>query len=331
MRRRALLLACVAACGGGGGGGGTGPSLDELQQASHDAQCAYNVRCGLFATTADCDAYLLVAPDPSAQAAVDAGKTKYDPGKAGQCFASIASASCDQTDKSAREIDDACSHIFTGTLQMGDTCASGSECASGNCSIPSDTGDCPLGTCGAAEVVANLGESCTIHQCAPGSFCDATQTCAHLEPQNTPCDFDTDCDYLLGCLGATGAKTCQPVPHIGSACPDMACAEVNATCDATSATCVALGLPGDACTTVSDCTFYGECDTTAMQCTNFPTLGAACTSVCTGLAWCMIPSGMPAGTCVAPQANGATCAGGDQCESSFCNAQKLCADPEVCI
>lgn len=327
MRRVVLLVLVVwmSACGGGHSGNtGDGPSIEELPQVAHDATCSFDVRCGLFASATDCDAYYRVVDDPSPAAAVEAGKTTYDASAAKACYDAIANGDCDSTTQSAREFPEACDHIFTGTAQMGDACTSNFECASANCANRTE-GDCPAGTCGPAEVIAKAGESCAIHQCVPGTFCNADEVCSELEAQNAPCDFDSDCDYGLGCIGAT-TKNCLPVPHLGEACPDGECAEVNAVCNA-QGTCVAVGLPGDACSFDVDCTNFGSCNTATSQCQGYPTLGQMCLSTCTGESFCDMTTMM----CVAPLGNGATCSNSGQCASQFCNSVDQCADREVCI
>jgi hypothetical protein len=323
-----VLAVSLAACSGGGGG----IALADLQTKSLDARCSFLVRCGLFADADSCHKFFIITDDPSAQAAVDMHKSNYDGGNAKACLDAIAAASCDQTQQDSREQPEPCKHIFTGTGAMGDACAFDAECSSNNCVIPTTaTGACPQGMCGAEVPLAKVGESCNMVDCEPGLFCNAQTTCANLVASGGACDFSSDCDYGLGCVGATGAATCKALPLIGSACPDMQCAEIGANCNA-QMTCVALGLPGDPCMGDGDCTFFGHCDTTMSKCADFPTRGMPCDSICSDDSWCQIPMGMTMGTCAAPQANGATCTGNDQCTTHFCNGSPgTCADPAVCI
>jgi hypothetical protein len=333
MRRSlaSLTLGLFAACGG------DSIPLKDLQTKEIDARCAYLVKCGLFADNQTCETFFIVTADPSAQAAIDAKKLSYNGENAASCLDQIKSASCNSSDKTAREQPEPCKHIFNGLAKMGEACAFDTECQSANCVIPGGaTGDCPQGMCGAEIPLAKAGESCTGVDCVEGNFCNGMNQCQPLVQMGGACDFSSDCDFGLGCIGAT-TMTCQPVPHIGSACPDGACEEIGANCNA-SKSCVKVGLPGDACTVDTDCTFFGVCDTASTKCANYPSRGQMCDAdhlvICSDDSWCNIPMGQTTGTCDAPQANGATCTQGDQCSSHFCKdtgAAGMCADPDVCI
>jgi hypothetical protein len=347
-----VVAATLAACGGGGGGSGggggggsggggggggdggdpaAGPRLDDLEAAELDATCSFGVRCGLFADSDSCHSWSLIPDRASAKAAVDMHRARYNPGQAKACFEAMASMSCDLTQQSSREDPDACNHIFTGTGAMGDACAIDAECSSNHCVTRiGGPGVCRQGTCGLEIALAKIGESCEQQDCDPGAFCNAELMCAALLPQGETCNLNSDCDYGLLCLGTPA--TCKPAPHINDAC-DGICAEVNATCSI-AGTCVALGRPGDLCTVDSDCMMASQCDTTN-KCVAFPTRDMACVSQCSEDSWCQIQSGQTMGVCVAPQANGASCADNRECSTHFCmpaaSGAGTCADRQVCI
>jgi hypothetical protein len=329
----------VAACGS------DSVALKDLPTEEINARCVYLVKCGLFADNQTCETFFIVTADPSAQAAVDAKKLSYSGENAAACLSQIKSASCNSTDKTARDQPEPCKHIFGGLAKMGEACAFDTECQSANCVIPTNaTGDCPQGTCGPQIPLAKAGESCTGVECDTGLFCNGQNQCQTLGQMGAACDFDTDCNFGLGCAGATtGAETCQPLPAIGSACAPRpapmlpACLEIGATCNS-AMSCVKMGLPGATCMTDTDCTFFGVCDATALKCSNYPSRGMPCDMdhlvICDDDSWCNIPMGQTMGTCDAPQANGAVCTQEDECASHFCKtsgAAGMCADPVACI
>jgi hypothetical protein len=322
--------------------GGDSIALKDLQTEEINARCAYLVKCGLFADNQTCETFFIVTADPSAQAAIDGKKLSYNGENAASCLDQIKSASCDSSSKSAREQPEPCKHIFNGITKMGDACAFNTECQSQNCVIPgSATGACPQGTCGPQIPLAKVNESCTGVDCEEGLFCNSSSQCQALVAMGGACDFDSDCDFGLGCVGAT-TLSCQPLPHIGSPCaarPSASpeCEEIGAICNAANS-CVKAGLPGDQCASDFDCTLFGVCDMTSSKCANYPSRGQMCDDthlvICSDDSWCNIPNGQTMGTCDAPQANGAVCTQGDQCSSHFCQdngAAGQCADVNVCI
>src|SRR5262249_50051092 len=139
--QRVLAVVAVAACHGGGI-----PSSDYLDRLA-EAHCDYDTRCGLFPDVATCRAYFQQRPDPSLQAAIDAGRSTYDGDKAEQCVNEIANADCDLTSKEGRELPSVCTEVLTGTGDMGAACASSSECSSKACAVPSCQMACCIGTC----------------------------------------------------------------------------------------------------------------------------------------------------------------------------------------
>src|SRR5262249_6745882 len=170
-----VLSLTFAACGG------DEVALKDLQTKAIDARCKYLVKCGLFADNQTCQTFFITTADPSAQAAISAGKMSYSGENAASCLDAIANASCDSTTKSAREQPEPCKHIFSGRGKMGDACAFDNECSSSNCVIPGTaTGACPQGMCGPTVPLAKAGESCVGVDCVVGAFCNDAQQCQAL-------------------------------------------------------------------------------------------------------------------------------------------------------
>jgi hypothetical protein len=328
MRWLALLV--VAACGDNIKPVDLGP----YSQGNLDARCALEVRCGLFATVADCEAVAHITDDSSTAHAIEAGTESYDPAQAQRCFDAIAAASCDATAMDERTIPAACSGIFTGHGGMGDACAFDAECASANCVVPDCSAACCTGTCGAAVSPGAIGAHCTKTGCVDGAFCDDSRTCEPLAAAGEHCLDGTGCDFGLGCVGttATSLGTCAVLPAIGEPCPDGQCADIGATCNA-AMMCVALGLPPAACTADVDCSYNYRCDDTG-HCAALPVLGEACTNRCSDGSWCDMPPGATTGTCTAPQLNGSPCSFDTSCASLYCEhetAPFTCADLPLCF
>jgi hypothetical protein len=322
----------VAACGDN-----SVPSipLGDVQEASREAACTYEVKCGLFPDVDTCVAYTMSLADPNPQAALAAKRLSYSGSNAKQCFDALAAASCDQTQKSARVQPTSCKNIFGGKQAEGQPCAFDDECQTHRCLLPNVcTMACCQATCGAAVAAAQIGQSCASVACVDDAFCDETSTCRALVGNGGACASPDECQYGLGCVGVSPATqgTCAVVPAVGQPCPDGICADIGAVCDP-SGTCVALGLPGAPCTLDLDCAPAFHCDSTN-YCNPYPTLGMTCTTSCAAGSWCDVPVGQTAGTCTAPLANGQPCQLGAQCASQFCDqgaAPPACADVPVCI
>jgi hypothetical protein len=321
----------LAACGGGGSGG---IAIADYPQRSTEAECTFNVRCGLFPDEASCLAYLHATVDPSPAAAVAAGKLSYSGEHARACVDAVAAASCDLTDRTARVVPEACTQVFTGKLAEGATCGFSSECQSLDCMVPTCNSACCLGTCGPATPTANIGESCATSDCVDDAFCDATDTCRALLAAGSSCNDPSQCQYGLGCVGLTPGTpgSCGALPKIGEACPDQTCSEAGAVCN-TAGTCVAVGLPGAPCTLDLDCSSYFHCDAT-QHCAPYPTTGMACNGQCSDNSWCNAPAGQTSGTCDPLLPDGQPCATGTECASFYCDASAspaACAEIPVCI
>jgi hypothetical protein len=128
--------------------------------------------------------------------------------------------------------------------------------------------------------------------------------------------------------------TCRALPHAGEPCPYQRCADENLRCDdASTHTCVPVGLPGDPCLASSECASAMECDATTHLCREFPALGMPCDNVCGGDAFCAFDT-PTSGTCVAPLPNSSPCDGYNQCASFYCEQGPIfdsCKDPYTCF
>lgn len=291
--RRSLLLVFVAACGGS-------VDIGDYNDGLVDADCDYLVRCGLFSTSESCKNTfgVLLVDNPSIEAAIDAGKLKYDGEAAADCFDALGSASCT---RSANHID-ACDKIFAGTIADGGTCAFDEECVSQSCNVPDCTMACCTGTCVPERPVPAIGQPCTF-ECVEGAYCGSDSTCQATLPKGAACDDQLACNEGLYCAGSstTTAGTCTELPTTGEACT-TACAAIGDRCSA--GTCKPVGLLGETCASDSDCSFFYVCDDT-MKCAEEPE-----------------DPRMP---------NGSACTSSTDCQSRYCGNDGLCGDVPLCI
>jgi hypothetical protein len=318
----AVLVTSAAACSPD-----DGIALSDYNSVALAARCDYYVRCGSFPDADACRAYFErdAIDSPNIEAAIAAGKTRYDGAAAADCFASLDLASCDQTTRSARIPDPSCKRIFVGTGKQGDSCGFSTECESNVCLIPDCPDACCLGQCGAPRPDAALGESCAQSGCVDDAYCaTADSICKPLLPAGASCTLPSECDYGMSCvLTEANGPVCMRLPHVGEPCPDGACAEMGVMCSS-SRMCIPAGLPGDPCTAATDCsTFYG-CNTATLQCSPLPSRGEACTFNCGDDSWCN------SGTCDAPKPNGATCQRNNECITNYC-LFGTCMDVPLCI
>ena len=316
-----LVTSALAACGD------DGIPLADYTSVALGARCDYYVRCGSFPDDAACRAYFErdMIDSPNIEAAVEAGKTRYDGTAAVTCFASLDQASCDQTTRSARIADPACKRIFVGTGAMGDSCGFDTECQSSSCLIPYCPDACCRGHCGPAHPEAEVGGSCAQSGCGDDSFCaTADSICKPLLPEGASCTLPSECDYGTSCvMTQANGPVCKPLPHVGEPCPDGACAEMGVRCSS-SGMCIPAGLPGDPCVGATDCsTFYG-CNIETMQCVPLPSRGETCTFSCGDDSWCN------SGTCDAPKPNDSTCQRNVECITNYC-LFGTCMDVPLCI
>ena len=314
--RRVVVIALVASCS-------NGITADNYSAQLRDANCDLRVRCGQFTDRESCAAYFPVGEGANLAAEIAAGKTTFDVNRAEECVNDIRNTPCDTTSEEARTTPAACDAAITGTGAMGAPCFSNDECQSTACALdPTCAGPCCAGTCTPTQAAADLGEPCATRPCKANLTCSNAKMCVALYPDGMPCDDDTQCAFGLGCLGTPGI--CHPLPKLGEACPDGACAELGASCN--NGVCTQLGLTGAACTTLADCSLYYPCNSGSLQCEPWPRTGESCTALCSDGSFCDSSTF----TCTSPLANGSPCKTDDNCASTYCNAQKVCADVVVC-
>jgi hypothetical protein len=329
MRARWIALALLAAAGCD-----DEPSiaLADLRAESLHARCEHLSGCGLFASADACAAFFRVPDEAELHAAVAAGKIRYDGVKALACQTAIAALTCDASSRDARVMT-ACDGVFTGKVRDGEACGFDGECASGRC----DEGACPMDTCcpGAClstETRAAAGATCeTDAGCLTDAFCGKDKLCHALAKVGQTCARDVECDFGLGCIGASDTMdgNCRALPLLGASCPYLRCAEIGAFCDSTQ-TCATYRLPGAACTGDTECSPFAYCDMTAGRCAATPTLGMPCQGFCAGEAYCDLATNM----CAAPLENPRPCTSDNQCASQFCDEGVVfdqCADRPVCL
>ena len=202
------------------------------------------------------------------------------------CGLSFASAACSDV------IDGALPAVclgpaHPGPVAIGGSCAFGTQCASGHCSVPRGA-DC--GTCATDD--AQVGDPCPT-SCGPLRYCDAsTNLCASYGELGAPCDTaGHNCRFGLVCVGdASGATGACATP-----------AAEGAACDTSSAT----GTP---------CSLEDNLVCVAKVCAKAPTAttGQACgptkpiSTLCIAGSRCDATGGAT-GTCEGPIADGAAC------------------------
>jgi hypothetical protein len=335
MRRAALaFVLLVVGCEGGS------VSIDGAADKFRDEYCRYLARCGLVPSESAChdlNIGITFNVDDSLEAAIEAGKVKYDGEALARCYERIGSFSCDRTDENGRQLtSNDCYNAIQGTVGAGGQCALDAECKSRDCMVPDCPDACCQGTCvgdAPPPYPVKAGETCeTSSDCENGTYC-ANSVCTALKPAGSTCIGNTECDYGLGCAGTGTMRVCKVLPKVGEACPDGTCRDDGLYCDATM-TCKAVGLPGHTCMTQRDCSNYYSCDA-AMQCALGPKIGEACGTGnrCSQPgAWCDSAGTM---TCREPQADGAACTSNSQCASNFCDGpmagMETCQTEPICF
>jgi hypothetical protein len=289
----AVLMMSSLSCGDDDAGA---PDLTSFVEELVTELCEYSVRCGRFATEADCSAsYSIEGTVVAAQASIDAGRMVFDQAAADLCLARFDATSC--ADPVALEC-----QPFAGQVPEGGTCYLEEECAGGTCdqSCPSET--CCAGACRATAPPMQIGEPCAPGGCITGTFCEATsETCQDVPGNGEPCTGL--CEPGFTCEG----NGCVPLPAEGQACEvDVTpCASPTLFCDPSvgSGVCVIRHLPGEPCTGggegLSECVLWAEC--AGSVCVELPGGGDSCTPgercqgfvICNDSGICQVPTPPP--------------------------------------
>jgi len=320
-----LLVGFLSACGDNV----AAVSFDSYASRRRAAECERQVRCGLFATLDECEAYTFLIPDQNLEAAIADHRVTYSELQALRCIDALAKRTCDEGTREARFEPDACAHVFLGTIATGASCAIASECATGRCMQPAcDPSTCCAGTC-ATAALSPIGGACALDaDCTSDAACGLDHACHALGNDGDTCYRDSQCNDGLGCVTQTNPGLCRPLAANAAACPYGICAPIGQHCDA-HMTCARDGLSGDACDRNADCAPTNFCDTTRGVCAALPAAGMPCTVRCTGDAWCDVAASL----CRPRLEKAAPCGTDSQCLTGYCAegaAYDYCADRPVC-
>ena len=187
----------------------------------------------------------------------------------------------------------------------GLTCASGSQCISGNCV---DTVCCGSPSCPACQA-CNVSGTGACAPVAPGTPAPSS-FCTDLGP--TTCSTNGKCDGAGGCQKYADGTTCAP-----------------ASCPINSST---LVKPGVCAASVCDTSATSSCAPYVCNGTTGCRTSCAGDGDCSTGNYCDL---MPTGMCKGAQANGGTCNRASQCQSGncvdgFCCSMSSCGACQVC-
>lgn len=313
-----LVLACfMAACGGDD----DSVSIDTLFDDIADAQCSFDVRCGLMPDAATCaESNVFEGNDLETLVARVKDKTVgFDSGAAADCVAFLRDEPCTFT---GFNVHNPCGDIFTGSVAKGGACNVDFECSGlAACDLTDTNCDpstaCCAGTCGDDPVLQQAGGPCNdnVNICDENLFCQVPAaggagTCTALIAAGQACDDIFSCanptycnvDLATGmggtCIEPAGTdETCDPNELIP-------CGDLTQFCDTAMLKCVDKSDVGGGCDGAngSECLGFASC--TNMACVADPSLGDTCDAAngpdCLGDLSCT------GGACVAP-APGTAC------------------------
>jgi len=274
--------------------------LDQFATAMANVICASEVPCCSSAGVA-AQAALCLANETQRYKNVmtreQASHATYDEALAGQCYAAWAKHVGNCTMTVTTDPGDAlsgnggvCNLAWRGTVQLGQECHWGDDCARSTQGISFCTAD--WGAKGVCALYVSEGGECKDTQCGTGLFC-AAGVCKKPTPKGSACDSSAAqdiCDKDLWCNPAT--MQCEALPAVGASCNTIRGCGAGGWCDSTTFTCVAKGKWGDSCGNDSQCD-NGYC-------------------------------GSPTPICTAKLPVKSACKYGDECSSGFC-VQGMCA------
>lgn len=259
------------------------------------------------------------------------------------CTAKINAADCNT---SVAQIPECGSGIPNGTLDVGASCASGLQCASGGCSAGLQSDDGGVSTCGTCQAPVGDGADCSAAPCVAGDACtlsfdgqNLAETCVNVNPpaaEGASCTSDTDCLGPNHCSFATTDATtgacAAPAAAGGSCFANQNCAASLVCTGSNTQTCTAAVAVGGACTSSTDCVVGAACDPTSKCATvTYAAPGATCdgTVVLCAQGSCNVPdtggadAGPVNGTCPTVIADGQACDEND--------ASQTCDDYASCV
>jgi hypothetical protein len=260
---------------GGGGHASTAVPVaaSSFGQSFATAYCAIGACCQRegYAFTSSCEATVKAYVDSRVTESLQKPGVSFDEASAGTCVEAYGAAVKACTDRKLSDaVDDACQHLFRGTVPEGGACTTDQACADipGVSYVQCDTGVCKRGTNSSAgsEVHAKLGEPCA-YTCEEDEF---GLGCSSGSGTTTP-------QSMAGCyqndgLYCTKAFVCAPLPKAGESCPEYVCA-LDSYCN--GSTCVARTATGP-CPNYDECLHTSYCDDSTQMCTPLKANGSAC-------------------------------------------------------
>jgi len=270
------------------------------------AECTQLSTCTPFNVTltygdeATCEQRAVLACMPALGAAGSTlSSTQVD-----QCAQAIKAETCEQF----LDNDQPSACTYTGSLALGATCGTDSQCSTGYCRLGL------VGGCGVCATRAQAGQTGTdggLPACLTDGDCVATLVCAMgvcvgPSPIGAACGLQQPCQRTLACVSG---KCSAPVP-VGSACtlPTDCDGAHGAACNTNTRTCVAIATAtsGQPCGIVNggltDCvggatcgqvsaTLTGTCHQTAADNAPCgPDIGCMAPAVCAAGARCTLPN-----------------------------------------
>lgn len=280
---------------------------------------------GACTVSADCGAALTCVDGVCCQAPSCGTCQRCDlAGSIGKCSTLVSAEDDTCTGTKACDATGACK------LKLGQTCALGTDCLSGNCAdgVCCNT-SCP-GACEACNVTGSVGTCSAVPAGAAGKGCGLF-TCSGTSACATSCTTDATCASNAYCNGSVclpqllkGVACSRTRQCATGACVDGVCCD--STCSGTCDTCAkALGATADGTCTVLPKTAApaacapGRCSGTS----------AACSTACTVDTDCATDAFCNGGACTAVRGKGESCAKTSQCAAGLSCADGVCCN-EAC-
>lgn len=133
---------------------------------------------------------------------------------------------------------------------------------------PGELGSCDSGVCVSEQYHARAAEPCsgTCRDFDTPGTCDRVRSNAGEPPDDLSLLWCYASEGLV-CLGATGARTCQPPVPVGGSCADESSGcEDGAYCDSATRTCMAQRTSGPCAEFEPTCARAAACDKIAEEC-----------------------------------------------------------------
>jgi hypothetical protein len=239
------------------------------------------------------------------QAAVDAGRVKFNSEEAAKCLDHMKTIDCSAgLFPSEEDQIEACERSTEGQVEAGDDCSISAECKSDRCMgiEYDDNGEVTqMGTCGGG----GPGQSCEwSDECDEGNYCErefdpetgeSEGTCRAIGQQGDSCSGQDGCSDGLYCHQEydpqTGepSGTCEVKGDVGDSCSSGGCTD-DAFCEIdpgeSSGTCAAKKSLGEPCQW-DQCAEGSYCDSDDTQtCKAHKDVGEACSNSRECQDWC---------------------------------------------